>query len=508
MTILDMGRDFSNRTVLFEEVSKLVYDSQPTKADFNNSSLVEFVVEGGDFYQSLFTGALIERCKFDQTQFSRSDFAATTIVNCHFKKCDFSPMGMRSTRFINCRFDACDLSQTGMMENAFDECWFENCTFESSRKRNNTFDDCTFISCNWSKCSTVLNDYLRCYFQNISFGDCTFLYCIAMDCTFVNIAVNIESVGYIYGLSIDDVRGFDYIYLGDNVATRPTPEELLNLHRERGWHLGLAFFEVMLDEKNLIYALRNYHQAILLDFSSSNRLEVDEVEFFIKFLRILLSIDALPGIILYEAVANFAKLRGTAEKMIDARSRQIQNAIVQHTNSANLMWIEFLDRSCDCLFDDEKDNDVDIRLEFIFSKRPITEFEPLLTEMFRAAGMKEPRLVEQRDGSYVECYIMTILGLKALLLLLKLLNGNFEQGLKLLNNIRILLGKHNQEEVSKDGRNVYLPDTATRGRAFSQISYGTQVKITEYTAQLDIINDPALKGFSKRNIKDIRISKD
>lgn len=132
MTILDADRDFSNQTVSFEDVVALVQDPQPTKADFSNSSLQDFVVDGGDFYQSLFTGALIERSKFSNVQFSRSDFAATTIVDCRFEDCDFSPMGIRSTRFINCDFIRCDLSQVGMMENAFDDCRFDECTFESS----------------------------------------------------------------------------------------------------------------------------------------------------------------------------------------------------------------------------------------------------------------------------------------------------------------------------------------------------------------------------------------
>lgn len=508
MTILDADRDFSNQTVSFEEVAALVKDPQPTKADFSNSSLQDFVVDGGDFYQSLFTGALIERSKFSNVQFSRSDFAATTIVDCRFEDCDFSPMGIRSTRFINCDFIRCDLSQVGMMENAFDDCRFDKCTFESSRKRSNTFDDCMFASCTWSKCSTVLNDYLRCAFDDIRFGDCTFLYCIASKCTFKSVAVNIESVGYIFGLTVEDVIDFDFIYLGDPVEVKPSPEELLQLHKDRGWYLGQALFEVMLGKKNLIHALRDYHEAVQVEFSASNRLEVDEVEFFIKFLRLMLTMDELPGVVLYEAVANFAKLRGTAEVLSDKRSRRIQDAIVQHTNAANLMWIEFLDRSCDSLFDDEEDNSSDVRMEFIFSKRPVTDFEPLLTEMFQAADVKAPDLIEKRDGSYVEYYILTILGLKALLLFLKLVNGNFKQGVELLNNIRILLGRHNQEKVSTDGRNVYLPDAATRGRAFSQYSYEMQVKITEYTAKLDIINDPTLKGFTQGNIEDIRVLRD
>src|SRR4051794_21183022 len=90
-------------------------------------------------------------------------------------------------------------------------------------------------------------------------GNCTFLYIVMRGCTFVECSLNAESVGMLYGITIENLESFRFIYLGQHQEA-PEPafvlEAITNEYEARGWHFGLTILRLNFKMSSALYALR------------------------------------------------------------------------------------------------------------------------------------------------------------------------------------------------------------------------------------------------------------
>lgn len=136
--------------------------------------------------------------------FSNSTFKNCDIVGCKFYNSKFSNVLLDNADIIslqisNCRFINVSFDGTCIEDIDFRNCVFDSCSFKNFTMKNCCFSGCVFYKFKPSCCLCELNNYVECTFTDSTFSS-SFHYQIFSDCTFNNTSVDLELLGYNYGL--------------------------------------------------------------------------------------------------------------------------------------------------------------------------------------------------------------------------------------------------------------------------------------------------------------------
>ena len=136
--------------------------------------------------------------------FSNSSFNNCDIVGCKFYNSRFSDVSLDNADIIslqisNCRFINVSFDGTCIEDIDFRNCIFDSCSFKNFTMKNCCFSGCEFYKFKPSCCLCELNNYVECTFTDSAFSS-SFHYQIFSDCTFNNTSVDLELMGYNYGL--------------------------------------------------------------------------------------------------------------------------------------------------------------------------------------------------------------------------------------------------------------------------------------------------------------------
>lgn len=474
------------------------------KSDITYKLIENATIKDVDLKQSLLTGTILRKCTFDSVNFSRSDMDGIRIENSFFENCDFRIVDFRSAVLAHSKFSNCQFDNTFIYDCLFDSCELENCTFLNASLTNSSFKTCHFFSCNFRQLTFLLNDIFSTIFEGMTLGDCTFLYVIIKDCTFKNIAINIESIGMIYGLGEQDISNFDFVYLGEKLASPEHKNLVKSLFKEyelRKWHIGLATMRLNFGISSPVYAIKDYFDTLRSFRKKHIIIKKDELLFVSKILDELAYSQKLPLMSVmdsFETVVEIIEGIEESKKTEDIHSvnalKQIANSLIekihQMTQEFNQQRIQIENYS----------GDYPVKVSISFVKKPNLKIDDFLNGIATASGLQirsQTHTVAQHEGSYIETLSTTIHTLFALQIALFLLNGCVIQVTELKARYKIMLRKQLPS--------TYLKKALQPKQEIPSYLITSLRNIFRHLTPLVWLNDPDLNGLSSKNIKEIAI---
>lgn len=256
-------------------------------------------------YQSLFNGSIIRDCYIDTMDFSRCDFEGTIIEKTEIYNTNFfhtyfqTAIISGNVIFSNCSFD------TGKINNStFTNCHFENCSFTSAVLSKCNFINCDFECCDFLGANITLCRFAHCEFTDIKLGDCSFYQQMMIKNVYNNVSINIDSLGQIWGISLEDITNFQYIFLGEEYGYANTDlfEKIVQIYESKKWFTSKIIFEHNINKINNFDLIHELNKELIRKIESKEIIKQIELDFLINIINELYDTETLPLFSLYLSI--------------------------------------------------------------------------------------------------------------------------------------------------------------------------------------------------------------
>src|SRR6185295_906018 len=440
------------------EASKPSLDQLVPKSDFTHRVIENLFVEDKSLHRSLFTGAILRSCQFQDVDFSRSDLDGMRIESCQFIRCNLEGADIRSSVISRSKFQDSNLNSAMLTDCTVVDSVMDGCAARSSVISRTSFVGSRLSRCELTRASCTLNTFTSTEFSSMSLGDCTFLYMIFRSCLLNNVSMNAESLGLSFGISLDQISKMHILYLGDQ-QSMPEPAEipavLLDSYAERNWAMGIAVVSINFGMTSIALALHSYLQSSLDDLASGRAVRTEELHFLVDVLRELRSQERLPLLTLIEFSDAFSSLlyRLDQKGITDDLSRE-RLEIQRFAGEIYYLIQEQLDIfEASRLRFGQGSNSDEVNLEITFEDQPSIDIISILNELSQASGFqigKRSSLLAVRRGSYIEIVSTVLFSVLSLQMLLFLLNGCIIQVTEMKARLRALTRKRLPPQYARD----------------------------------------------------------
>lgn len=299
-------------------------------------------------YQSLFNGTIIRNSYIDKMDFSRSDFEGSVfekveINDSTFFHAYFQTSICNETFFYNISFETAQLNNS-----SFSNCHFKECTFTSSVLSKCVFKECSFELCEFKGVNITLCKFYKCKFEEIKLGDCSFYQQIMIGNQYNNVSINLDSLGQVFGINIDDVMRFKYIFLGDEYgyANRTLLEKLSQIYESKKWFSSKIIYEYNIGKINCFDLIQKLNMELVRKIKGGEVIKQTDLDFFINIVNELKDNEKLPFFSLYLSVLELKEtITAYKENYHEEIIKMIDFYIVIMINIMKEMIFEIFDKS-------------------------------------------------------------------------------------------------------------------------------------------------------------------
>nr|WP_320144515.1 pentapeptide repeat-containing protein [uncultured Cohaesibacter sp.] len=377
--------------------------------------------------QSLFHGALFRNCKISDADFSRSDFEGARFENCELCNVSFETADVRSTKFARTRLVSCTLRSSVCSDNVFRECVIEDCDLEEAAIQRSTFHQCDLRLLKNRKSTWLQSTFRGSRLASLSFSDCTASYTIFDECSFRDVTINADALGISFGLTETNLNELQFGFLGQSYGAGVTPglDQFLKQYRDRNW-----LFHANMLALNFRPSIRLPAFIALVDELSSQArrsagLKRDDVEFYFRVMGHLQTRQELPFAAAIYAHDEFSKLREDIEESADELPT-IEYGLQQALYLASKMHDRLLEATLPIVRSNPSHL---IEATLTYRERPQISTLGYLETVQAISSVQDnkPRLLEARQGSWIEIIQISLSSLFALYVALYLVNGCLAQ---------------------------------------------------------------------------------
>ncbi|HXI13606.1 MAG TPA: pentapeptide repeat-containing protein [Thermoanaerobaculia bacterium] len=474
-------------------------------SDLTYQTFENLTIADTDLRQCLFTGAVFRNVTFQRVNFRRSDFDAARFEFCTFDSCDLS-IDMRSSLFAKSSFESCKVETAFITDCTFDTCRLGSIQFDDCAISNNRWTDCEFEQCSLTQSTFVHNIVRRTSFFSTNMGDCTFLYVIMTACRFSDSLVNAESVGMIYGLTIEDVKTFRYVHLGAEQkvpAPKDLPNNLLEQYAARSWRIGVAVLKLNFGTEAPLHVFHEYLVASRIVIERGTPVNREELLFLAKLLEELAVEHRMPVATCFEVMHWCAAVVDLTEHTDSIDAPRVAEAARELSNKAFLLSQDALDsiEQSDAGRILALGEDTEILAKLTFDREPSIALSELLTSLGTISGLAivgPSSRVRSHPGSWVEYVQTTLVSLAAMRIFLFFINGVLFDVTEARARVEMLVKKR----LPKD-----FVDLAMRPRDPVSASLIKPLKrLAGEALATEWLEDPQIKGLTAENVKTISIS--
>ena len=401
--------------------------------------------------QSLFNGSILKRCEMKNSDFSKSDFEGTIwndvlIDNCFFKSCD-----IKSSIITDCKFVNCDFSLSVVNDTAFKNCSFIDCFFTESIMNQNTFTDCSLINITLDAATITLSKFENCNIESLVLGNCSFYDHIMIKCNFREVTINIDSIGRIYGLTMEDLQKFKYIFLGTTYGFAPNIffYQIDKVFASKEWQLQKSIYLFNTDKLNTYDFIISIFKDILFYIENNIIVKHDELVFVLNILKQLKTENHLPLFALYQGI-----------EILNCGIELLENT--QYYNRTENFYELY--NGCFLIFNDlllkftqENENLLSLNsekthyiLEIHYEGDNVINFDEVLNNFLKYNGYDESyysKLLKGKNGSIVEVISVALISVFALQLLLYGINGVLLQIADMTTKVQVIKSKRYRKNL-------------------------------------------------------------
>lgn len=486
----------NNNIIMVDNTSfTLVNYGESARLDLSYKKIDGHKLKNSSFKHSLFTGAIISNLIVENLDFSRCDFAGTVFVDCEFNNCNFSRSGFRSTQINKSNFYDCDLSLINFSDCNFNEVTFSDTTFFNSRIKDSILTKTNFYRANFESLGLILDQLTECHFEETALGNCTVLLLEFNKVTFKNCKIAAESVGYISGITKENLEELDYLYLGvkqEYLDKSNIINDFLITYQERKWPIAILIHSINFNLSNINVLIAMYFQSINIQMEAGGYIEVDELCFAIDiiikqfdqsnlgFKHILDSYDLL------SSVENYLHgIHGDAKKIAYMKSTLYEFIIEKYYEMSNIL---------------NKLNEESLyTITVVYKEKPQILLSELTAKLENILGLPNSTIFrEERQGSYIEIYSTLVMGLISIQTLLYLTNKVLIQ----IHNAQITGNKIITFEKSSTDI-IQLQGGKSSSVKMQQTMQNNISTLNEHNLTNDLIHNQKEYGLDNDNIQSI-----
>lgn len=373
--------------------------------------------------QSLFHGVLFRNCIIRDCDFSRCDFEGARFESCELLNVSFETADVRSTNFGKSKLISCTMRSSACADNIYKDCIIENCEFEDASVMRCNFYNCDIQNLKNRMASWLHTTFVKSNLKQLSFTDCTASYTIYDNCTFKDVVINADALGLSFGLSAADLENLKFGFLGRTYDTghSPSPNEFLEEYQRRGWYFQSHILTLNFAPERKLGILLALLNQFADHTSSKSGIKRDDVEFLFRVMNHLKTKHQLPYAAALFAHDVFSKIFTEASEFtIEASVSEF--GFQQAFYLASEMYQDLV-RATSAINDDVPDQVVEATLTYA-SKPDISTITYLnCVRSITNQENKSAKLIEARQGSWIEIIQLTLGALFALYAALYLVNG-------------------------------------------------------------------------------------
>jgi len=481
-------------------VADLLKSAGPN-SDFSYRVFEDLVLVGANFHRSLFTGAVFRACRFSGVEFSRSDLDGFKAESCTYENCRFVGCDIRSSSFDGCAFTQCTLDEALIKDCTFDRCEFKDTSWQQTVTSECSFDATTLDSCPLTRSSITQNRFSRSRFVDMTLGDCSFLYIIFASCTFERCAINAESVGMIFGITVEELQNFEIWHSGQPLAG-PESSQIVSAflyeYARRGWSLGVSIMRLNFHLTAELYAIHEYLTALESDVENGFLLNREELDFLARVMTELHANDRLPLLAVMDALK--VAWRAAARNDTELHGSHNQRSLNSFISSVTLLMQEIVGQieRTGITGRDVADRRA-VTAAFVFNHKPAVRLGHLLTRLHDrgAVGAAQSRLLEVRRGSHIEIWSAPVGVLVLFNLMLIALNSSVARLTELQARLIVLRRRKPPRK--------FMKMASTPPRDSAAVIEPLLKKLFAVAMSMTFLSSPDLKGLTFDNVKTIDV---
>ena len=400
--------------------------------------------------QSLFNGSIFKKCEIQNSDFSNCDFEGTIFHNTIFDSTNLSSCDIKSSYFNNCSFFNCNFSLSVLSDNEFLSCYFDKCTFDNALIRENIFNNCTFDNGSYKMSTFILSEFEKSTLKNLLLGNCSFYDHIMTDCDFKNITINIDAIGRIYGLSIENFKEFKYIFLGKIYGFAPNVlfEKLDDIFESKEWKLQRILYRYNIGKYSSHDYIIEIFNALIYFVDNNIIVKRDDLSFLAKIITVMKQTNRLPLFALYQGIE---KLSANIIKLDETKYYNKEETFREFLNKMFFIFNELLSQFAN-IFPEKIETDIltqKILIKIHYDADKEIDFSKYINRFLKYSGYDNDYycyLADTEKGSIIEVLIGSILCVYALQILLYGVNGLIVQITDMSTKICVLKNKNYQKD--------------------------------------------------------------
>lgn len=427
------------------------YISVKDNKEYTFEKYTDAVFQEQTSIQSLFNGSILKNCEMNNSDFSKSDFEGTIWTNVLVDKCIFKSCDIKSSIIVNCKFINCDFSLSIVNDTTFRNCIFKDCLFTEAIMNQNTFTDCSIISVILDTATIALSKFENCNIQSSVLGNCSFYDHIMAKCNFREVTINIDSIGRIYGLTMEDLQKFKYIFLGTTYGFAPDRffDQIDKVFASKEWRLQKSIYLFNIGKLNAYDFIISIFNDILFYIENNIIVRHDELVFVINILKQLKTENHLPLFALYQGIE---LLNYGIELLGDTKYYNKTENFYELYNGCFLIFNDLLFK-----FSQENENLLSLNsekthyiLEIHYDGDNVINFDEVLNKFLEYNGYDESyysQLLKIKKGSIVEVISVVLISVFALQLLLYGINGVLLQIADMTTKVQVIKNKRYKKNL-------------------------------------------------------------
>lgn len=437
------------------------YTLMENKKEYTFKKYTNIIFQEQTSIQSLFNGSILKNCEMNNSDFSKSDFEGTVwinvfVINSFFKSCD-----IKSSIINSCKFIKCDFSLSVINDTTFRNCIFENCIFTEAIMNQNIFEDCSLINMYLDTATITLSKFENCSIESSILGNCSFYDHIMINCKFRDVTINIDSIGRIYGLTMEQLQKFKYIFIGTTYGFAPDNffEHIDKIFAGKEWRLQKSVYLFNIKTLNVYDFVISVFKDILFYVEDNIIVKHDELVFVLNILKQLQNENHLPLFALYQGIE---LLNQAIELLSDIQYYNKTENFNELYNGCFLIFnnllLKFSQENRNLLsLNSEKKHYI---LEIHYEGDNVINFDKVLNKFLKYNGYDESyycKLLKTKKGSIIEVISIILISVFALQLLLYGVNGILLQIADMTTKIQIIKNKRykkNLLENSIEGKQI------------------------------------------------------
>lgn len=409
-----------------------------TQKDIPSQTFEDVTFERSDIDNCQVNEVTFRNCIFD-----RSSLICLRVKGCVFEQCSFQNIDLISCEIADCRFQNCVFALATICDNLFFECQFEMIDFTGATLKENEFKNTIFTAISLRGSATSLNYFRHTTVKGSEFGNCTVDYNIVEDCNFYDSSLNIETPGAFFGLNFSNLHNCKILSLGEQLPDSDQEVLFANLRSQferEGRYIDAFIVGVNQSLSNLIPGVMRLCMQLKEKLCAGGHFPSDQLLFLFNVFKELYRQKKLAYIALYH-------LRDGIREILESTSPDMKGyeKYVLLYNNLNLLHNSMM-ADLEVLADwDYFEQERNVTVCFKFKERPskpiVEILEVCYVYVYGHRPDVRPRVLSEKNGSYIAVVQTTIFTLLAFRISTYLLVGSVKDLTKLRANASLLFAK-------------------------------------------------------------------